>query len=147
MSVTRANVESVLIRRVGAWLTAAGLDGTTVNGTNADLNDPIAQALLQAGYSVADITSVTSTDLAAVPDANVPMVLDLAELRALETTAQALSSMEVSGFGFSVKTSSGVNDAIARLIARLRQRYGIGGGALTGGTLSLDFAETHAWDT
>lgn len=143
MTVTRANVESILVRRVGTWLTAAGLDGTTVNGTNADLNDPIAQALLQAGYTVATITSVADADLASVPNADIPMICDLAELRALETAAQAFSTQEVSGYGYSVKTGSSIDAAIARANARIAQQYGLGaGGMISGGTLTLDFQET-----
>lgn len=142
MTTTRAQLEAVLIRRVGAWYTAAGLDGTTVNGTNADLSDPIASALVQLGYSVADITSVTNTDIAAVPDTDIPRVLALAELRAVETAAGSMSTQDVSGLGYSIKTSTRIDAAIDRLRASILARYGIGGATLTGGTLTLDFQET-----
>ena len=43
MSITRANLEAVLIKRCGDLLTTAGLDGTTAGGTNAmrDNHDPV----------------------------------------------------------------------------------------------------------
>jgi hypothetical protein len=142
MTVTRANLESILIRRVGTWYTSAGLDGVTVDGTNEDLNDPLATALLELGHSVADITNVSSADLVSVPDTDIPRLLAVAELRALENAAQAFSTQEVSGLGYSIKTGSGVGDAIARLRSSILARYGLGGGSLTGGTLTLDFQDT-----
>ena len=48
MTLTRASVEAMLIRRAGKLLTVAGLDGATKDGTNADLGDPI---LATAGYN------------------------------------------------------------------------------------------------
>jgi hypothetical protein len=40
MVLTRANVEADLIDRTGAFLTVVGKDGTTVDGTNVNLNFP-----------------------------------------------------------------------------------------------------------
>jgi len=138
VTTTRAQLESVLIRRVGAWYTAAGLDGTTINGTNADLNDPIVAALLQLGYTVANITSVADTDIDDVPDTDIARVLALAELRALETAMQG--AQDVSGLGYSIK--SRIGDAVTALRSAILARYGLGGGSLSGGALMLDFAET-----
>ena len=45
MSLTRATVEVALIARCGKLLTAVGLDGATVDGTNAALTDPIGEGL------------------------------------------------------------------------------------------------------
>jgi len=59
MALTRANAEVILIRRVGALLTAADLDGTTVDGTNVDLNDPFASALRQLGHTAVSYTHLT----------------------------------------------------------------------------------------
>lgn len=83
MALTRADVESVIVSRVGSLMTQAGLDGTTIDGTNADLNDPIGWAVRQLGYTVADITSVADTDIDDVGAADYDKLLDHAEYRAL----------------------------------------------------------------
>jgi len=66
MTITRANVESILIKRVGKLMTAADMDGSTVGGTNADLNDPIGRALRRIGYTTASIIAVADVDIAGV---------------------------------------------------------------------------------
>lgn len=82
---TRASVEVVLLRRTGRMLTKAGLDGVTDDGTNVDLNDPIGWAVRTLGYPVADVTEVSSDEVEAVPSGKVNALLDLAELRTLES--------------------------------------------------------------
>lgn len=144
MSVTRANVEAILVKRLGPWLTAAGL-ATTTAGSNADLNDPIAQALLQAGYTVASITSVADADLSGVAAADVPKVLDLAELRTLETIYQAWTAVDVTGLGYAQKDDqfgARIQAAITRKLAQIASRYGVGRGSLAAGVIALDYQET-----
>jgi hypothetical protein len=84
MSITRSTAEAILVKRTGKLMTKAGLDGATENGTNVDLNDPIGWALRKAGYLVVDPTAVADADLAPLSPARLDMLLDLAELRALE---------------------------------------------------------------
>jgi hypothetical protein len=81
---TRANVENVVIHRLGRLMAQAGRDGTTVDGTNADLDAAISSAVRQVGGSVADISTVTPAEVAAVPDASLDEMVDYAELRAAE---------------------------------------------------------------
>ena len=69
-TITRQNAETVLIRRAGKYITAAGFDGESRAGQNEVLNDPIATALLKMGLTVADLSDVQNSDLAAVTDAN-----------------------------------------------------------------------------
>lgn len=129
MSITRAQLETILIRRVGAWLTLVGRDGTTDTGSNDDLTDPIAVALVRAGYSVASIAAVTNDDLASVPIADAPRLVDLAELRALETIVQAYTSVNTSGLGYSKAASdlgARIESRIAVARAAIEQQYGIG---------------------
>ncbi len=95
MTITRTQVERVLIRRCGKLLTAAGLDGATSNGTNDDLDDPIGSALRALGLSVADLSAVADTDLAAVTDAQIDQLLDVAELRTLETIEGNLDQVDI----------------------------------------------------
>lgn len=83
MSLTRAQVEGVLIKRTGQMLAIAGLDGETADGSNADLNDPIGWAVRKLGGSVADVSSVANSDLENIK--RVDALFDLGELRVLET--------------------------------------------------------------
>lgn len=151
--ITRIQVETVLIRRVGAWMTFVGLDGVTHAGANGDLSDPIASALLQLGYSVADITNVSDADLSPVTVADQPKLLALAELRTLETIAQAWTGGgKVAGLGFQVDDSAfgaQLEKAIARLQKTLLTQYGIGivSAAPYVGGISIADKQTQEQDT
>jgi hypothetical protein len=79
---TRAQVEALLIRRTGKLLLKVGLDGTTVNGSNGDLNDPIGWGLRKLGVTPANPVAVADGDVAQVT--RLDALLDLAELRTLE---------------------------------------------------------------
>ncbi len=67
MAFTRANVESEVVDQLGALLTLAGKP-TTVDGTNAYLNGPIAAALQAMGVTPASPALVVDADFATVPD-------------------------------------------------------------------------------
>lgn len=128
MSLTRAATEVELVRRVGAWLTAAGLDGTTVNGTNAALASPIAWALRQSGYTVADPTTPADGDFAGVT--NVDKLFDLAELRTLETIERNYTDVDSVAGVVEAKQDQlrqGIQRAIAEKRAQIQYLYGIGG--------------------
>jgi len=84
MPLTIAEIESVLVARVGGYLVRVGMDSTTVNGTNPDLRDPIATAVRQMGLPLADPMTVSNADLVAVAGLAYLGLLDRAELRTLE---------------------------------------------------------------
>lgn len=92
---TRAQLESILIRRAGRWLTAAGLDGTTIDGNDA-LADPIARAIRVASGTVTDDSDPADADVATVADANVPLLCDAAELFTLDAALQNFTKVDVS---------------------------------------------------
>src|SRR5215212_491512 len=122
MAVTRANIETILIRRCGKLLSAAGLDGTTVSGANADLNDGIGSALRTLGYTVASLVSVADSDVSVVADSEIDQLLDLAELRTLESVAGNLDKVTIQ----SEDQRKQWSDLAARLettITRMRSRY------------------------
>ena len=151
MTLSRANVEKILISRLGNKLTAAGLDGTTITGSNASLNDPIGYALRLSGYGVFDITNVADSDLLPVSNTTVDQVLDLAELRTLESVAGNLAVVDqIVGPRRMMLTQ--LSDQVEKEIARMREKvtalYGIGIGSLDAGTINLDFQEkpTDQWD-
>jgi len=128
MTVTRANAEALLIKRCGDLLTVASLDGTTVAGTNADLNDPIGFALRQVGGTVTTPTAVADADLATLAAADLDEFLDLAELRTLETVHSHLLDLVDTAAGqrhdeYS-QLANGLQLKIDRLGLRIRQVYG-----------------------
>lgn len=143
MSLTRAAAESILVKRLGKLLTEAGLDGTTVDGSNADLNDPIGWALRQAGYTVADVTAVADSDLVSLATADTDKLLDLAELRALENISGNWAGVDIR-VGERQESYNQFRIAIEERIARKEKQilrdYGIGASSLETGLLTFDFA-------
>ncbi len=139
MTLTRAQVESVLVSRCKKRMEFVEFV-ITANGNNADLNDPICNALQIMGINPANIAGVADSDLVTVIDA--AKLCDLAEVRLLENilgnsdkvTLQAASGTE---------HFSNFNDALEKIIARkqkeLQSKYGIGLGSLSSGKLSLAF--------
>jgi hypothetical protein len=85
VSLTRAQVEAVTVARCKQPMTLAGLDAATVDGTNADLNDPIASALEYLGVSPADRSAVTDADLAVFDASDGARVLELVRIFTLTT--------------------------------------------------------------
>lgn len=144
MSVTRTDAEGVLVRRCGRLLTAAGLDGSTATGANADLNDPIGWAVRQLGGAVASVASVTDADLAGVATDDLDALLDLAELRALES---ALGNLDVVDVAVGPERESlgqlggRLEKAIERKRAQVQREHGIGASTLTAGTIRLGFQQ------
>ncbi len=91
--MNRADAEAVLIRRCGAVLMAVGLDGTTVTGANADLNDPLWFSLQRLGYGIISISLVADADVEAVALDDQAPFLDIAELRTLDTALNAATGL------------------------------------------------------
>ncbi len=147
MTITRAQVERILISRCGLLLIAAGLDGVINNGTNGDLNDPIGSALRASGLSVADISFVADSDLSSVTDDLVDQVLDIAEHRALLNIEGNLDQVDITIGPRSEsrnQLAAQVRVKIDRLEARISRLYGVGLGTLNAGVIGLDFAEAEA---
>ncbi len=139
MALTRAQIESVLVSRCKKRMVFVEFAITT-SGSNADLNDPICNALQIMGVNPANIASIADGDLVTVTDA--AKLCDLAEVRLLENilgnsdkvTLQAASGTE---------HFSNFNEALEKIVARkqkeLQAKYGIGLGSLSSGKLSLAF--------
>lgn len=142
--LTRANVESILVRRIGKLLTAAGLDGTTISGANQDLSDPIGWAVLQLGGAVTSRVSVADSDVATVAAADEEALLDLSELRALESalTNYDATDIKVGDRSESLGQLGGrLEKAIERKRAQVRATYGIGLATLSAGVIPLGFQQ------
>lgn len=144
MSLTRANVETILIRRLGKLLTEAEMDGDTNNGTNLDLNDPIGWAVRQCGGTVANVTNVAASDVATIGAADYDKLFDLAEYRALQNISGNLASVDIrvgsrqESFN---QLAERVEARIARKKAQLQQEYSFGLGTLEAGVINLDFQQ------
>lgn len=143
MSITRANVEAILVRRLGNWLIFAGLDGTTINGTNADLNDPIGYAVRQCEGTVATVTSVTDADVATADD-DPDKLFDVAEYRTLESLASNIDTVTISvgprSEAFS-DIAKAVADRLEKKLKALQTKYGIFNGSLSVGVIAIETAE------
>ena len=143
MAVTRANVETNLIRRLGPLMTKAGMDGSTADGTNTDLADPIAWALRQAGYPTADITDPTDAEVAAA-ESEIDQVQDLSEMRTLESILGGLDDVDISVGPRDEKLSQLAEQAGNKLKAiqdKVENLYSWSASPLTTGTLTYEFAE------
>jgi hypothetical protein len=130
MALTRAIVETELVRRLGGYLTAAGLAITTA-GSNADLSSPIAYALRASGYSLATAGTPADADLDDVTAADEDKVYDLAELRALENIYRHYTKVDSKAGAVEAKLDqlrAGIRIAIADKKAQIADDYGIGGG-------------------
>lgn len=142
MAITRANAETILVARVGALMTEADLDGTTVDGTNADLNDPIGVALRRLGESVTDISDVADADLSGVAETDYNQLLDLAELRVLESIEGNLTLVDITAGPRSEKLSQlagFVQNRKQQLTDRIREEYGFT--VIEAGYITMDFVE------
>jgi len=137
-SLTRADVESVLIRRAGKLMTKVGLDGVTISGANLDLNDPIRRAARQIGVTVSDPILVADADLASLVCWQVEYLLDVAELRLLESiwenwteVSQAVSLGKIEA----QQLADRIEKRIDKLEERIRKPYGRNIGLVSGGSI------------
>jgi len=143
MIITRANVEKVLIGRRGKVMTYVGWDGATLDGTNADLTDSIAAAIMLLGGIIDNITSVTDVDIATIPEGNQMGIFDASEMYlVMAIRGQILSVDEVTG-PFAAKLSQLPERLLADwklLKAELEDVFGIGGIQPFVGIIEQDFA-------
>ena len=128
MALTRAQGEVELVSRCGKLLTAASLDGVTVNGSNPDLNSPLGFAIRQCGGAVADLSNVADSDLNTFAASSYDKLFDLAEYRTLENIAGNLDLVDISegphreSLG---QLAERVEKRLARLQEKLQKNYGM----------------------
>lgn len=79
-TLTVANIENELVRKVGPLMAIVGLDGTTRTGANRDLRQPIRSALRALGFDCTDAVAVTDSDVSVVSGYYVERLIDLALL-------------------------------------------------------------------
>jgi len=145
MTLTRANAEVILIKRSGKKMTFAGLDGTTVSGSNVDLNDPIGNALLGMGIAPASIVLVTDADLSGISNDDLEQFFDRAQYRLLKNIAGNLDVVDIQ-VGPRRESLSQIHEQIQKEIETLElslaKQYGVGLGSMSTGTIQLDFQES-----
>lgn len=122
MPLTRAAVEKVVVGGLAGLLAAAGLDATTRDGTNADLDGPLAEALLAAGVAPADPSTATDADLAAVPDARALELLVRVRVEALRKVIQGVAPRVTQMAGDGSTNLSDLARAAAALLDREEAR-------------------------
>lgn len=143
MTITRVQAETLLVRRCGPTMTAAGM-AVTIAGSNADLDDPLQWSIIELGGTVADIIAVTDADLATVASDDERYILDVAELRLLDNILSNNILVDTT-----VGPHSERLDQLAKRLERRRQwladylkdAIGLGASSITTGLLVLDFAE------
>lgn len=136
MTVTRANLESILVRRAGPLMEAADM-AVTVVGTNADLNDPIGFGIRASGGTVADPSLVTDADVATVSTSYFDLFLDRCELRLLENILGNLAMVDITAGPRSEKLSQ-LAEQVRHKIANIKARLE---GQCEPDTFGLNFAE------
>jgi len=140
----RADAEFLIIADIGPLLTAADMDGTTVDGTNLSLNGPIGRAIRDLDYTVVDPTSVSDTDVAAIPVADTDEFLDTITLYTLEAVLGNLDDTDLTVGPRQEKFSQlavQVGQKIARLRTAMALAYGYGYAIPVAGYITKDIAE------
>ncbi len=141
MTVTRSQIESILVSRRSPLMQMASMAVTT-QGANADLNDPIGYAVRKVGGTVASLASVTDADIATVDTDDLDEMLDHAELRLLRSIRGNLALVDITSGPMSEKLSqlaASVREDIEALENAIGENYGGGASPLETGAIVLDF--------
>jgi len=139
MALTRVIAETIMVKRLGPMMTAAGM-AVTIVGTNADLNDPLAWATRQLDHATANADTVTDAELASVAVADYDDFLDLAEYRTLQNVLGALDDVDLTVGPRSEKLSQLAAQAQKKL-DRLEERLDNYMYATGSSYISMEFAE------
>ena len=142
MTLTLNNATTVLGSRLNKLLLAIGLDASAI-----DLNDPIAYAVRDLGYTVADATQVVNSDLSSIAAAEENQFLDVAEYRGLETAQNNLAVKATMAVGPRRQHYSDIAAILDKILVRkakiLEKQYGFGLTSITAGVIDLAFAEEN----
>ena len=145
MTITLAAIEKTLIRRCGSKMAIVEMDGTTVDGTNQDIVDPVITAMIDMGYTLSDLSEVSDDDLSSVvPDSKYNELVDRAELRLLQNIAGNQVGVDIT-VGPRKESLSQLSQYLEKQIDRVSERnkklYGDGLMPLTAGKISLGYQE------
>lgn len=123
MAVLVADIEAEILVRLGSYLKAVGLDGTTADGSNLSLRGSIRWAAGRLSLITADPIDVADADLAALDRAQYETFLELVEYKALET-AWGNWAMVDQSLGSESQSLSQLRDALQWRLDWLRKKLG-----------------------
>ena len=135
--------ETVLVNRVGGFMSTAGLP-TTKTGTNSALDDPMAFSLRTLNITPASLTTVTDADLTTIDATNVDQFLDVAEWRTLIACIRNFTEYDARVDLDEKKQDQirkGMQDAENKALRQVQNSYGVSVATPTGGSIYLNFAE------
>jgi hypothetical protein len=122
--LTLSQVEVTVLRSIGPVLTLVGLDGTTMNGTNPTLVEPIRAALQALGLPVASTDGATDDEVGAVAAVDIPRFYYLVEYFALEAAWGASLLMVDQSLGSESQSLSQIREGIMARLKWLLDRIG-----------------------
>lgn len=132
MSITRADTQASILRVAGPWFALVGLDATTVETANADLDDAFREAFAAVDGSYDDFASLADADRAKFVAYGTLAALDLALLRwDVPNEKQNNSSQD---WGSLLKELRGLVDSLR---ARVDLLYGTDPTILTAGSIRV----------
>ncbi len=143
--MTRAELEQVIVHAFNGFLVAAGLDVTHA-GANPDLAGPIAQALLELGYSVANPANPTTAEVEAVVAADLAALIEFAKIFTLQAIIGNWVKVDVTQGPRSVKysqTFTFINTLKDELTAHATLVFGFGAKALEAGIYDVSTAQVE----
>lgn len=145
MPYTRAQAEAELVNRAGDDLLARLGVSAVQDGTNPDLNGPLASSLRMLDATLSSPPAVADADLALVADADTDQFLDVAELRMvlnLQLKAATLVDQQIGTQ--SRKNLHQIMESLELVADRLQKRieklYGVGRGRLVAGMIRYPVA-------
>ena len=133
--MNRTQLETVIARRCGSMLTAAGMLITPQSHSD-DLSDPIGWALRTLGVTPSDPTSPSDTEVASIASALTDKLLDYTELRALQNASSEGQSISHD------QLRKAIEQAAERKRVSIEQTYGVITPPLRTGRVRLFFQES-----
>jgi len=120
------------------------MDGTTVDGTNVDFNDPIGRAVRVLGYVVTSAVLVTDADVAQITVAQEDEFFDYVTLFTLRTILTNLDDVEIR-VGPRTEKMNQLAEQVERAIKMLQETmtedYAYGMATPVAGVITRDIAE------
>ena len=143
MVLTRANIEVILVKRCAKTMAFVDMV-VTIEGSNADLNDPIGVGIRECSGTVTDYVSVADADVATVDSSDYDKLIDIAEYRLI---ASMISNFDKYGLkvgprsGYQSQVREGLTSRLKILAKELEAKYGWNAPSPEVGTLRLDIAD------
>lgn len=141
--LTRADIEYSLIHRRGTILVYYGMDGSTHDGTNPDLNECIVSGIRMLGGTVQSVTNVTDSDVASVPSDLQGATVTACEYQLVKTLRSRSTDVDLITGPFAAKFSQLPDRLLAdlKLLREDLEEFGVGVPDVDAGYITTDFIE------